>query len=110
MIKQLLEILTSAARIITENTGTIDVSGFDELSLYLSVTVASGTTPTLDVVVEDSPDGDVWHTLSTFTQATGVTTEVKRITNFGRFIKVTSTIGGTTPSFTYDLKGVGKNH
>lgn len=74
-------------------------------ALYLNVTAASGTTPTLTVTVEDSPDGQTWYTLATFTQATGVTSEAKRVLDpFGRYLRVSYTVGGTAPSFTFDVQ------
>ncbi len=38
--------------------------------MQLDVTAASGTLPTLDVVVQDTVDGTNWNTIATFTQAT----------------------------------------
>lgn len=111
MIKQLLTLFKSAEKTETGQTDAIDVSGADELSLFLSVTVASGTSETLDVVIQDSPDGLLWYDKETFTQATGLTSEAKRSTNFGRFVRVKYTIGGTdTPTFTFEVKAVGRNN
>lgn len=111
MIKKLLTLFKSAEKTSSSQTGAIDVSDSDEMSIYLDVTVVSGTTPTLDVVIQDSPDGSKWYDKESFTQATGVTGEAKRITNFGKFVRVKYTIGGTdTPTFTFEVKAVGRNH
>jgi len=73
-------------------------------ALFLNVTAASETSPTLTVTVEDSPDGVTWYTLATFTQATGVTKEAKRVLDvFGRYLRVNYTVGGTTPSFAFSV-------
>lgn len=73
-------------------------------ALFLNVTAAAGTTPTLTVTVEDSPDGQTWYPLATFTQATGVTKEAKRVLDvFGRYLRVSYVVGGTTPSFTFSV-------
>lgn len=71
----------------------------------LHVVAASGTTPTLDVVVEsdDSSGMATPTTRITFTQATGVTSE--RLTVAGAVTddwwRISYTIGGTSPSFTF---------
>lgn len=110
MIKQHLNLFKSAEVTETSQTAAIDVSGADELSVFLSVTAASGTSPTLDVVIQDSPDGLLWYDKESFTQATAVTSEAKRLTNFGKFVRVKYTIGGTdTPTFTFEVKATGRN-
>ena len=73
-----------------------------QLVMQLDVTTASGTSPTLDVVVQDTVDGSNWNTIATFAQATAVTREVIRLTTaFTDQLRVVGTIGGTTPSFTF---------
>jgi len=109
MIKQPLELFKSAEKTSSGQTAAIDVSGADQLSVFLSVTAASGTSPTLDVVIQDSPDGLLWYDKESFTQATTTTSEAKRLTNFGKFVRVKYTIGGTTPAFTFEVKATGRN-
>lgn len=90
----------------TSTNGTPDTgyAGIDNLILQLVVSAASGTTPTLNLVVQDSIDGATWNTIATFTQATTTTNEVKRVAGpFGNAIRAVSTIAGTTPSFTFTL-------
>lgn len=96
-------LLASGAR--TASADAAGVAGFAAaaiLVMQLNVTVASGTAPTLDVVVQDTTDGTNYDTIATFTQATGVTREVKRLaTPFTDKLRVSYTIGGVTPSFTF---------
>ena len=96
-------LLASAARTATASAAA--VPGFaaaNNLVLQLNVTAASGTLPTLDVVVQDTVDGTNYATIATFTQATGVTREVIRLaTPFTDTLRVVYTIGGTLPSFTF---------
>jgi hypothetical protein len=69
---------------------------------FLLVTSASGTTPTLDVVIKHSADDVTYTNLVTFTQATTGTSEYKAVakgTTVNRYLKVSFTVGGTTPSF-----------
>lgn len=89
----------------TGTTTEYNAEGFTQFAATLDVSAASGTTPTLDVVIQDSLDGVVWTTLSTFTQKTAVSKEVIRVTTpFHDRIRATYTIAGTTPSFTASLK------
>jgi hypothetical protein len=71
---------------------------------HLHVTAASGTSPTLDVLVEDSADDMTFATIVTFTTATVRTSE--RIIDTGtvrQYIRATWTITGTGPSFTFHV-------
>jgi hypothetical protein len=93
----------SAARTATANGATLDGCGtYSRLRVQLDVTAVSGTTPTLDCVVEDTHDGVSWNTIGTFTQKTAVAREVINVTTpFTDRVRVRWTIGGTTPSFTF---------
>jgi hypothetical protein len=75
---------------------------------YLTVTAASGSSPTLNVKFQDSSDnGTTWWDIAgtTFTQATGATTQVVIATRgFSGMIQPVVTIGGTTPSFTFHVE------
>lgn len=69
---------------------------------FLVITSVSGTSPTLDVVIKHSADNVTYTNLVTFTQATGTTSEYKAVakdTTVNRYLKVSFTAGGTTPSF-----------
>ena len=98
-------LLASAARTTTASAPA--VTGFAaarQLCLQLQVTAASGTAPTLDVVVQDTVDGTNYSTIATFTQAAATTREVIRLaTPFTDALRVVYTIGGVTPSFTFNV-------
>jgi hypothetical protein len=102
--------VASGVRTTSANSGPL--SGFGDWSKFraqLNVSAASGTTPTLDVVIEDTVDGTNWNTVATFTQKTAVGVQAVDITGlFTDQIRVRWTIGGTTPSFTFDVKLYGK--
>lgn len=73
-----------------------------KLRVQLNVTEASGVTPTLDVVVEDTLDGGNWNVVGTFAQRTAAGRQVIDITTpFAGTVRFRWTIGGTTPSFTF---------
>lgn len=105
----------SAAKTVTgTSTQVCGLGQYNKYALELVVSAASGTTPTLDVVVQHSIDnGTNWFTLTTFTQATAATTalkvesEVEAATAevYGDCQRISYTIGGTTPSFTFYVKG-----
>lgn len=98
---------TTGATVETREGGCVHVE--------VNVTAASGTTPTMTVVIEGSNDGTNWYTLATFGSngyaAGAVATAPANFTAAAgpirgcvpamQFIRSRSVIGGTTPSFTY---------
>ena len=101
--------VASAARTATGNSGALPGYGpASSIRAQLNVTAASGTSPTLNVIIEDSVDGGSnWNTIGTFAQRTGTGREVINVTTpFGDQLRVTWTIGGTTPSFTFAVDWV----
>lgn len=110
-----IELLASAARTAT-NTGAAVViptiaypdgtyEGAARGAAYLDITAASGTSPTLDVKIEDSLDGVTYYTAGTFAQKTGTGKDRLNLPGpLTKFARAVSTIAGTTPSFTYSVK------
>lgn len=84
------------------------------IAVYLDITAASGTTPTLDVKIQCSPDNTTWFDPAStaanrdslaFAQKTTTGQDVKLIPNVAcRYIREYHTVGGTSPSFTYSVK------
>lgn len=99
--------VASGARTASGNTGALNGYGpGSTIRAQLNVTAASGTTPTLDVVIEDSVDGGTtWNVVGTFAQNTGAPgTQVINVTApFSDTLRVRWTVGGTTPSFTFQV-------
>lgn len=96
--------VASAAVTANGNSGALTGYGApSSLRAQLNVTAASGTTPTLDVLIEDSVDGGTnWNTVGTFAQKTAAAREVINVTvPFGDQLRVRWTVGGTTPNFTF---------
>lgn len=74
------------------------------LRVQLNVTAAAGTTPTLNVVLEDTIDGENWNTIGTFAQKAAPGVEVINVTTpFADSVRARWTIAGTTPSFTFHV-------
>ncbi|MEW6210780.1 MAG: hypothetical protein AB1631_20615 [Acidobacteriota bacterium] len=99
---------TSAARTASANSSAFDVIGHETLVCYLSVTANGGTSPTLDVKFQDSPDGGTtWFDVAgtSFTQVTGSTSSqvVSATRKFANKIRCVATIGGTSPTFTFSV-------
>lgn len=96
-------VVASAARTASGDSGDLDGYGAaSTLRAQLDVTAAAGTSPTLDVVIEDTLDGVNWNTVATFTQKTAAGRQVTDITTpFAETLRVRWTVGGTTPSFTF---------
>lgn len=97
------EVVGSAER--TSSSASAAMPGYgpaQTLRVQLNITAASGTVPTLDVVVEDTLDGTNWNTLGSFAQKVTTSREVINITSaFADRLRVRWTLGGTTPSFTF---------
>ena len=74
---------------------------------HLHVTAASGGSPILDVLIEDSANDSDWTTLITFTQASAVTSQRSAVTGeVLRYIRASWTVDDTTgqsPSFTFTV-------
>ena len=91
--------------------GVADFHSATRLDAQIEVTAASGSTPTLDVKLQDSLDGTNWTdvTSGAFTQATTTTIERITVATFdGAFVRIAWTITGGTPSFTFNVRVIGK--
>lgn len=110
MLVQSQTVLPSAAR---TTSGTADMGGFpfmfEELIVYVDATAVSGTTPSLTVTYQSSPDNVNWYDN---TLGTAITTTGKQIikvpTCAGNFGRLSYAITGTTPSFTFSAVVEGK--
>lgn len=98
-------LVASAARTITGASALVDGWGAaSKLRAQLNVTAASGTTPSLTVLIEDTLDGTTWNTVGSFAAKTATGREVISVTTpFTDRMRVSWTISGTTPSFTFDV-------
>lgn len=94
--------VASAAITTTTTTAAFTPTFGSAYSIVVPVTVVSGTTPTLDIGVEESDDtGTNWFRVYDFPRitATGIyRSPVMPLT--GNRVRYVQTVGGTTPSFT----------
>lgn len=98
----------SSAITSTANSATITPGQLANIGAYtnvysIPVTVVSGTTPTMDIVVQESPDnGTTWFDVYHFPRitVTGTYNSGRIPMTYGTRIRYVQTITGTTPSFT----------
>jgi len=99
--------LKKTARTSSGETKAKDVSKYRELIITLDSDAGTGTSPTLDVVVQYSHDGTNWYDLpnGTFTQVTNAAAskQTKQLDKFGNRMRIAYTIGGTSPSFNFGV-------
>lgn len=102
-------VVSSAARTTTGQSSAITLqSASSKLNVQLDVTAQSGTTPTLDVTVEWSPDGGTTWAKGdgpdAFTQiTTTIGTKIKQFLIKAPVYRIVWTIAGTTPSYTFSV-------
>lgn len=97
-------VLDLAAATATVNSGAVSAPQEGGPLLFAAhVTAITGTTPTLDVTVEQSANGSSgWAAIagSALTQITAVGHRVGFVSPTQPYVRVVATIGGTTPSVT----------
>ena len=105
---------TSAAETATVTGADVDTEQLGSANFYLDVTAVTGTTPTLDVKIQEKdPVSGKYFDLVSFTQQTAISSERKSYglgagELLGKVIRYVATIAGTTPSFTFSLSMVGR--
>jgi hypothetical protein len=105
----------SGAETASTTHAAVGTAAYGTVVVEVDVTAASGTGPTLLLVVEGSIDGTTWFQLGQVGAngySTGMSAAPSNINavdhSFGafpaaRYVRTRSVIGGTTPSFTYSV-------
>lgn len=108
-------LLPTAARTATANGTGVDAKDYIGIAaVVLDSGAGTGTTPTLDIKIQDSDDNTTFADLSpavAFTQVVAGATVQRVALNLDaarRYIRAVSTITGTTPSFTYSVNLLGR--
>jgi hypothetical protein len=93
-----------------DGTGDVfEMGDLDALDLKLEVFAASGTTPTLDVYLETSPDGvNDWARCGTFDTKIAASYERQVFGNVSRFVRPKWSITGAAASFNFSVTGEAK--
>jgi hypothetical protein len=102
--------LASAARTTTgQSVGSAMPNEYEELNVYLNVTAVSGTTPSMTVTYQCSPDGTNWYDHTSGSAITAAANQLIKVNaNIGKFGRLSYVISGTTPSFTFSAILEGK--
>ena len=104
--------VASAAITTTTTVAAITPTFGIAYQVNIPVTVVTGTTPTMDVRIEESDDGGTnWFTVYDFPRITAV--GMYRSPNIpvsGNRVRYVQTIGGTTPSFTRAINRLQTNY
>jgi len=96
----------SAARTTTaDGTPVEGINRDGPAAVFLDATAASGTTPTLDVTIEEYDSVSAkWYVIATFAQLVAVGRERIAVADLsGNRHRASWTITGTTPSFTFSV-------
>lgn len=85
----------------TTNTAalTIDGTARNGVDVRLHVPSVTGTSPTLDVIIQDSPDASVWSNRLTFAQVIAAGEYRQKLVTKQKYVRMNIVQGGTTPAF-----------
>lgn len=99
----------STARTTTGTTTAVDVGEASVGRFRLYITAISGTLPVLDVDVQQSHDNSTFTTIDSFpTVGNTASSEYSKVIEFrhsARYLRLSYTISGTSPSFTFSVIG-----
>lgn len=101
-------VVASAAR-TTSGNSTAQTAPGNAIGLFLDVTAASGTTPSLAVSVEWSNDGTNWapaDPTDNFAALTAAARRAKNVMVKAPYFRVVWAVTGTTPSFTFSVSAL----
>lgn len=113
-ISTLVNLFPSAARTSSANGTGVDIADYEgNAAVVLDSAAGTGTSPTLDVKIQDSDDNSTFADVvgATFTQVTGAAASQQKkviaLDKTRKYIRAVATIGGTTPSFTFSVNILG---
>lgn len=111
---QVTAVLAPARKTASENGSAIDLQQYvGDYKVVLSTSAGGGTSPTLDVKLQDSDDASTFADISgaAFTQVTSAAASTQSVdlnaNAVKRYIRAVTTITGTSPTFDMALVGVG---
>ncbi len=108
-------LLGAGARTASASGSGVDLqplthAGGRAMKAFVDVAAVSGTTPTLDLKMQESDDNSSWSDIAgaAFVQKTAVGQDSIHFRTIKRYVRVVATIGGTTPSFTFGVYLMGQ--
>jgi hypothetical protein len=115
--RQAVNVVATASGAITATptANVYFVGNLTELAVDINVSAVAGTSPTYTLKIERQGADGIYYVVNTGTAITATGAQSTEIgvgatinKAFGAYIRVTETIGGTTPSVTRSLSIVGK--
>lgn len=102
------QMLPSEARTVDGVTNGFDFGDAEECLIMVEVTAASGSGKALDITVQTSHNNAAWYDHSTIVTITDIGNYIDSVTQYGKYIRLSYAISGTTPSFTFKITAVRK--
>lgn len=106
----------SAVATSSNNSGDLPVDSFSELALDINITAVSGTTPTIQFIMERKGNDNNYYQIyasasinSNQAISTSLGAGMAQSVSFGTTARLRWVIGGTTPSFTFSVSLIGKS-
>ena len=112
---EIVELIPAQAATATVTGAAANIRQYvGKVKVILMSSIGGGTTPTLDVKIQDSPDGSTgWADVSgaTFTQVTDAADSTQdigmEIDSINPFVRAVGTITGTSPTFSFAVGLIG---
>ena len=102
-------LIKSTSNVTATVTGSaVDFNGpdMDELNIRVVVPSVSGTSPELDIEIQESADGsNDWVTIYTFPTISAAGEFNKKVRGTKRYRRAKATVDGTSPNFGFVLVG-----
>jgi len=103
-------VLTGTAASAGASSGPIAAPGYiQDIVCLVAVTAITGTSPTLSLAIEHSDDNSTYTAITGGGTAANITATGNAVINARatkQYVRVTSTIGGTTPAVTYRVSAL----
>ena len=108
------EYLASSARTASENSDGLRVDGYSQVSIMMSSTAVTGSSPTVTLEPEISNDNSTWFPMNVYPSASDPAAMTMQLTAAGqismslpwcaKYLRVKTTIGGSsTPGHTFSV-------
>lgn len=106
------EILPAQRITATGNQSSVDMQDYRGIVVFTLLSSAGGgTSPTLDIILQDSPDNSTWTANTTFTRVTDAADshEVLKVNidESDRYFRARAVVSGTTPTFDCGVTATG---
>ena len=106
--------LESEARTASENSSGLRVDGYSQVTIMMSSTAVTGTSPTVDAEPEVSNDNSTWFPMNVYPSASDPAAMTMQLAATGeismtfplcaKYLRVKTTIGGSsTPGHTFSV-------